>query len=100
MTFKIGDRVRVRTEKYEGNSVGRHYGMTGVIASQYSKNQWNVKWSVIRDDRLHMGSANATILYDEEDMEPEKLDHPMIQPEMELEEIHLAQNILQDLQKA
>lgn len=93
MGFKVGDRVRIITKKYEGNSVGTHYGLTGTIKNRYSNWQWNI----IRDDRIGMGESMATILYDEDDLEV--IPQFSLVPEMELEEIEQAQQVFQDLQK-
>lgn len=89
MTFKLGDRVRVNTTKYDGNEMGNHFGLTGTI--DYLFHEYIVPGGMVRV-KIDSPDERAISYYQED------LDHlyNMCDGDL-LEEITLANDIYSSL---
>lgn len=88
MTFNIGDRVRIATRRFEGNSAHPHYGLYGNVIG-IGKNQEGVIFLVKRDA---IAQNISDIYYLAEDLEFVKTG-PIMDPDFSLEEIELGNDI-------
>lgn len=93
MSFNIGDRVRIITREFEGNGCA-HFGVCGTIVTHNRiVSQAEGPAFLVERDGLTKGSYGYQIWYGENHLELEGGER-MVSPEMELEEIHKAQEIL------
>lgn len=89
MIFKVGDRVKINPRGNFSHQAKDHPGLgTITVDNGRGAEQW---WHVLMDDGYDNAYRNIDLIvgYD-----------PMPPPEMELEEIEMAESLLQALQKA
>ena len=86
--FRVGDRVRIILAGCDDNECGPHWGMVGVI-----RNLAGDGYSVKRDDR---GPNQPLIHYEDSCLEPEISFHQMREPDFGLDEIAIAEAIINE----
>jgi hypothetical protein len=87
--FSVGDRVRVIADIK--NDYGSHLGQLGTVITVQSdliRIPYVVKWD---------SNEKANLCYGDENLEPITAGFLMHAPEMELDEIHQAQDIMEGL---
>lgn len=95
MSFKVGDRVRIITKEFEGNRCSPHFGTYGTVIEVLHWSNTNVK-SQFKVSRESVPSDIQDIYYYVEHLELSG-SYPMEPPDMELDEIHKAQELYNDL---